>query len=56
MTQLAVIRLGFSITYGVGKTYVSYYADGKNTEQFLPFMLILFLPFVCSAKVPVWAA
>ncbi len=41
MTQLGMIGLGFSITYGVGKTVVSYYADGKNTKQFLPFMLIL---------------
>ncbi len=41
MTQLGMIGLGFSITYGVGKTPVSYYADGKNTKQFLPFMLIL---------------
>lgn len=40
-TQLGLIGLGFSITYGVGKTVVSYYADGKNTKQFLPFMLIL---------------
>ncbi|MFP1528798.1 hypothetical protein ACLB1R_26315 [Escherichia coli] len=35
-----MIGLGFSITYGVGKTLVSYYADGKNTKQFLPFMLM----------------
>lgn len=41
MTQLGMIGLVFSITYGVGKTLVSYYADGKNTKQFLPFMLIL---------------
>ena len=41
MTQLGMIGLGFSITYGVGKTLVSYYADGKNTKQFLPLMLIL---------------
>ena len=41
ITQLGMIGLGFSITYGVGKTVVSYYADGKNTKQFLPFMLIL---------------
>ena len=41
MTQLGMIGPGFSITYGVGKTLVSYYADGKNTKQFLPFMLIL---------------
>ncbi|MDR0218262.1 MAG: hexose-6-phosphate:phosphate antiporter [Enterobacteriaceae bacterium] len=41
MTQLGMIGLGFSITYGVGKTLVAYYADGRNTKQFLPFMLIL---------------
>ncbi|UMX55825.1 hypothetical protein MJ524_28170 [Escherichia coli] len=42
MTQLGMIELrGFSINYGVGKTLVSYYADGRNTKQFLPFMLIL---------------
>ncbi len=40
MTQLGMIGLGFSITYGVGKTLVSYYADG-NMKEFLPFMLIL---------------
>ncbi|NBH76124.1 hexose-6-phosphate:phosphate antiporter [Rodentibacter pneumotropicus] len=40
-TQLGMIGLGFSITYGIGKTLVSYYADGKNTKQFVPFMLIL---------------
>ena len=41
LTQLGLIGLGFSITYGVGKTVLSYYADGKNTKQFLPLMLIL---------------
>ncbi|MDE9455175.1 hexose-6-phosphate:phosphate antiporter [Xenorhabdus bovienii] len=41
MTELGLIGLGFSITYGIGKTVVSYYADSKNTKQFLPFMLIL---------------
>ncbi|THA15771.1 hexose-6-phosphate:phosphate antiporter [Rodentibacter pneumotropicus] len=40
-TKLGMIGLGFSITYGIGKTLVSYYADGKNTKQFVPFMLIL---------------
>ncbi|TNG95296.1 hexose-6-phosphate:phosphate antiporter [Pasteurellaceae bacterium USgator11] len=40
-TELGMIGLGFSITYGIGKTAVSYYADGKNTKQFVPFMLIL---------------
>lgn len=41
LTNLGLIGLGFSITYGIGKTVISYYADGKNTKQFLPFMLIL---------------
>ncbi|QGX93135.1 hexose-6-phosphate:phosphate antiporter [Tatumella sp. TA1] len=41
LTQLGLIGLGFSITYGIGKTLLSYYADGKNTKQFLPLMLIL---------------
>ncbi|WP_108653002.1 hexose-6-phosphate:phosphate antiporter [Dongshaea marina] len=41
MTDLGLIGLGFSITYGIGKTAVNYYADGKNSKQFLPFMLIL---------------
>ncbi len=40
-TQLGLIGVGFSVAYGIGKTVVSYYADGKNTKQFLPFMLIL---------------
>lgn len=40
-TELGMIRLGFSVAYGIGKTVVSYYADGKNTKQFVPFMLIL---------------
>ncbi|ATW46015.1 hexose-6-phosphate:phosphate antiporter [Glaesserella parasuis] len=40
-TDLGLIGLGFSIAYGIGKTVVSYYADGKNTKQFVPFMLIL---------------
>ncbi|AWX14907.1 hexose phosphate transporter [Mergibacter septicus] len=40
-TDLGYIGLGFSIAYGIGKTVVSYYADGKNTKQFIPFMLIL---------------
>ncbi|RIY34069.1 hexose phosphate transporter [Psittacicella melopsittaci] len=40
-TELGLIGLGFSITYGIGKTLLSYFADGKNTKQFLPLMLIL---------------
>ncbi len=33
MTQLGMIGPGFSITYGVGKTLVSYYADGKTPNN-----------------------
>lgn len=40
-TDLGLIGLGFSITYGLGKTVTTYYFDGKNTKQVLPFMLIL---------------
>ncbi|QEO57811.1 hexose-6-phosphate:phosphate antiporter [Francisella marina] len=40
-TDLGLIGLGFSITYGLGKTMTTYYFDGKNTKQVLPFMLIL---------------
>lgn len=40
-TELGMIGLGFSITYGLGKTVMSYFADGKNTKQFLPLMLTL---------------
>ncbi|WP_262407832.1 hexose-6-phosphate:phosphate antiporter [Psittacicella hinzii] len=40
-TELGLIGLGFSITYGIGKTVLSYFADGKNTKQFLPLMLVL---------------
>ncbi|WP_241572508.1 hexose-6-phosphate:phosphate antiporter [Rosenbergiella nectarea] len=41
LTELGLIGLGFSMTYGIGKTLLSYYADEKNTKQFLPLMLIL---------------
>ena len=40
-TDLGLIGLGFSITYGLGKTVTTYYFDGKNTKKVLPFMLIL---------------
>lgn len=53
MTQLGMIGLGFSITYGVGKTLVSYY-DGKH--QTIPAVHADPLLFVCWASVPVWAA
>ncbi|UMX65761.1 hypothetical protein MJ588_28125 [Klebsiella pneumoniae] len=46
MTQLGMIGLGFSITYGVGKTLVSYYADGKK-HQAVPCRLALILSAIC---------
>lgn len=55
MTQLGMIGLGFSITYGVGKTLVSYYADGKTPNNSCRSCLSSLL-FVCWASVPVWAA
>ncbi|KJQ88268.1 sugar phosphate antiporter, partial [Vibrio sp. S512-13] len=41
MTDLGLIGLDYSITDSIGKTVMSYYADGKNTKKHLPFMLIL---------------
>lgn len=32
-TQLGYIGLAFSITYGIGKTAVGYFADGRNTKN-----------------------
>lgn len=33
MTQLGTIGLGFSITYGIGKTALNYWCDGKNSKK-----------------------
>lgn len=41
MTQLGTIGLGFSITYGIGKTVLNYWADGKNSKNILPLGLLL---------------
>ena len=40
-TDLAQIGFWFSITYGVGKTLVGYFGDGKNTKNFICILLIL---------------
>lgn len=41
LTQLGTIGLGFSITYGLGKTLLNYWADGKNSKNILPLGLLL---------------
>lgn len=41
LTQLGIIGLGFSVTYGLGKTALNYWADGKNTKNILPLGLLL---------------
>lgn len=39
-TELGVIGLAFSITYGLGKTAVGYYISDKNTKKSVSCMLI----------------
>lgn len=39
-TELGLIGLSFSITYGIGKTALSYFIDGKNTQKMVPLLLI----------------
>ena len=41
LTQLGTIGLGFSITYGVGKTVLNYWSGGKNAKNILPLGLLL---------------
>ncbi|WP_394143506.1 hexose-6-phosphate:phosphate antiporter [Vibrio atypicus] len=41
LTELGTIGLGFSITYGLGKTILNYWADGKNSKNMLPLGLML---------------
>lgn len=41
LTKLGIIGLGFSITYGLGKTILNYWADGKNSKNMLPLGLLL---------------
>ncbi len=40
-TQLGQIGLAFSITYGIGKTLLGYFADGKNSKRLISGLLIL---------------
>ncbi len=40
-TDLGTIGLYFSITYGLGKSIVGYIGDGRNTKNFVAFLLIL---------------
>jgi len=40
-TQLGTIGFWFSILYGIGKTAVGYYGDGKNTKNYMCVLLIL---------------
>lgn len=39
-TQLGYIGLAFSITYGIGKTAVGFFADGRNSKKLISFLLI----------------
>ncbi|CAL8900206.1 hexose phosphate transporter [Kocuria varians] len=38
--ELGYIGLAFSITYGLGKTLLGYFIDGKNTKRIISFMLV----------------
>ncbi len=40
-TQLGQIGLAFSITYGIGKTLVGYFVDGKNSKRIISALLML---------------
>ncbi len=40
-TNLGMIGFWFSITYGIGKTVMGYYGDGKNTKNYIALLLIL---------------
>ncbi len=39
-TQLGLIGLSFSLTYGIGKTALSYFIDGTDTQKMVPVLLI----------------
>lgn len=38
--ELGYIGLAFSITYGLGKTLLGYFIDGKNTKRIISFLLV----------------
>lgn len=40
-TELGYIGLAFSITYGLGKSLLGYFIDGKNTKKIISVLLIL---------------
>ncbi|MEQ1530526.1 MAG: hypothetical protein ABL925_14520, partial [Methylococcales bacterium] len=40
-TQIGQIGLAFSITYGIGKTLVGYFVDGKNAKRIISALLML---------------
>ena len=40
-TQIGQIGLAFSITYGIGKSLLGYYIDGKNGKKIISLLLIL---------------
>lgn len=40
-TQLGQIGFWFSITYGIGKTAVGYFGNGRNTKNFVSLLLVL---------------
>ena len=39
--ELGYIGLAFSITYGLGKSLLGYFIDGKNTKKVISFLLVL---------------
>jgi OPA family hexose phosphate transport protein UhpT-like MFS transporter len=40
-TELAAVGVAFSITYGLGKTLLGYFVDGKNTKRVVSVLLTL---------------
>ncbi|MDA1477915.1 hexose-6-phosphate:phosphate antiporter [Bacillus changyiensis] len=40
-SELGYIGFCFSVTYGIGKTLLGYFIDGKNTKKIISFLLIL---------------
>ena len=40
LTELGTIGVGFSITYGLGKTLLNYWSEGKNNKNMVPLGLL----------------